>query len=110
MAGWNQLSFDNGLRNTALFEFLLLPAFEPVFLPILIAIPQCGNEGEASRRPELDGGERERGGKIQSRCEHAGADDVCAGNIQVMDKEIADNAAQETFNRDGMHPAEIAGE
>ena len=61
----DQLRLYDRLRDAALFEFLLLAFLGALLLPILVAVPQRGHEGEARRSPKLNRRERECGRKIE---------------------------------------------
>jgi hypothetical protein len=54
-------------------------------LPVFEAISQRHNESEARGRPQFNRREREGGGQVERDRKNSGADNVCAGNVQVTD-------------------------
>ena len=91
-ACWNQLSGDRRPSSAPLFQLLLHLLFRPVVLPVFVAVPERNYEGETGRRPDSQGGERESRREIKRYRQNRGAHDICAGRIQVMDEEVADDA------------------
>ena len=104
----NQLGRDCGTRGPAFFQFLLHLLFRAVVLPILVAIPERDGESETGRSPHAQGSERERGGEIQGHGQNRGAHDICSGQIQVMDEDVADDASDQAFHGNYAQPAGVS--
>ena len=109
--GWtgrNQLRLYDWPRTAALLQFLLQALLGAFLLPILVTVPQRGDESEARRSPHPKRGEGKCRGKIECHRQNRAADDVGARDVQIVDQEIAQNSSQQSFDGNHAHPAQIA--
>src|SRR5579883_205929 len=79
--------------GSALLQFVLRRAAGALFLPVAVAVAEGEGEGEAGRDPDLHAGEGERGRQVQGHRQHGGADNVGAGQVQVVNEEVCHDPA-----------------
>ena len=101
---------DDRLFGAALFQFALLALALALLLPVMPAVAEGEEPGKASGCPDLDGRERESGGQIECDGKNGDADDIRAGDVQVVNERIADDASGEAFDGDRVHPVQMTGQ
>ena len=106
----DQLRLHDRLRNPPLLQFLLLTLLGALLLPIFVAIPQRGDEGEPRRSPQLNRRERERRREIQRDRQHRGADDVGADQIQIVNQKSPTTRPSRPSIGNHVHPAQVSGQ
>ena len=103
----NHLRRHHGLGGTPLVQIFLHAPSRPRLLPVFPSVPKRDRKCETSRRPKLQSGKGESGGKIERHRQDAGADNVGARQVEVVDESIGGDAAEQAFEGNGVQPLRV---
>ena len=78
--------------------------------PVLVALGDAAGEGEVAFDPLAGGVEGEGGGEVEGHGDHQREDDGGAGQVEVVDQGVREQAAGDAFDGQSVAPVEGARE